>query len=70
MMIQNPVVIRTAMLMEELEEGPLRAAYMTISQLHELQMRNGGGINDTERERADRDDKGPQESGKGADRRR
>jgi hypothetical protein len=57
-----------AMLLEELDEGPLRAAYMVVSSLHELQMRNGGGSNDNERERTDRDDKGKRRSGKGTDR--
>jgi hypothetical protein len=66
--IRNPIVIRMAMLLEELDEGPLRAAYMVVSSLHELQMRNGGGSNDNERERTDRDDKGKRRSGKGTDR--
>lgn len=39
MNIKNPIVIRLAMLMEELEEGPLRAVYMVVSELHELQKR-------------------------------
>ena len=37
MEVKDPKVIRMAMLLEELEEGPLRAAYMVISQMHELQ---------------------------------
>lgn len=40
MAIQNPIVIRIAMLLEELDEGPLRAAYMVIEQLHELQKKS------------------------------
>lgn len=40
MAIQNPIVIRIAMLLEELDEEPLRAAYMVIQQLHELQMKS------------------------------
>lgn len=40
MAIQNPIVIRIAMLLEELNEEPLRAAYMVIQQLHELQMKS------------------------------
>lgn len=40
MAIQNPIVIRIAMLLEELEEAPLRAAYMVVQQLHELQMKS------------------------------
>lgn len=43
MEIKNPIVVRMAMLLEELEEGSLRAAYMVISQLHELQMKAKGG---------------------------
>lgn len=66
--IKNPIVIRMAMLLEELEEGPLRAAYMVVSSLHELQMKNGGGSDDKERERTDRDDKGKRRTGKGTDR--
>lgn len=66
--IRNPIVIRMAMLLEELDEGPLRAAYMVVSSLHELQMKDGGGSNDNERERTDRDDKGKRRSGKGTDR--
>ena len=66
--IRNPIVIRMAMLLEELDECPLRAAYMVVSSLHELQMKNGGGSNDNERERTDRDDKGKRRSGKGTDR--
>ena len=37
MEFKDPKVIRMAMLLEELDEGPQRAAYMVISQLHELQ---------------------------------
>lgn len=37
MEFKDPKVIRMAMLLEELDDGPLRAAYMVISQMHELQ---------------------------------
>lgn len=37
MTIRNPIVTRMAMLLDELEEEPLRAAYMVVSQMHELQ---------------------------------
>ena len=65
--ISNPIVIRMAMLLEELEEGPLRAAYMVVNELHDLQ-KNGGGSGDNERERTDSDDKGKRRPGKGTDR--
>ena len=57
------------MLLEELDEGPLRAAYMVVSELHELQ-KNGGGKHDTERTGTDRDGKKPQGPGAGTSRRR
>ena len=69
MEIRNPIVIRMAMLLEELDEGPLRAAYMVVNELHDLQ-KNGGGKNDTERTRADSDDKEPRRPGAGTGRRR
>lgn len=69
MEIRNPIVIRMAMLLEELDEGPLRAAYMVVSELHELQ-KNGGGKHDTERTGTDRDGKEPQGPGAGTGRRR
>lgn len=44
MLIHNPIVLRIAMLLEELEEGPLRAAYMVVNQLHELQTRGAASM--------------------------
>lgn len=35
--VYRPDIIRMSMLLEELNEEPLRAAYMVIQQLHELQ---------------------------------
>lgn len=43
MTIRNPIVTRMAMLLDELEEEPLRAAYMVVSQLHELQKKTEAG---------------------------
>ena len=37
MNIKNPIVIRLASLMDELDEGPLRAVYMVVNEMHELQ---------------------------------
>lgn len=37
MEIKNPIVIRMAMLLEELEMESQRAAYMVISDMHRLQ---------------------------------
>lgn len=37
MNIKNPIVVRLASLMEELDEGPLRAVYMVVNEMHELQ---------------------------------
>ena len=42
-MAVNPIVTHMAMLLDELEEEPLRAAYMVVSQLHELQKRGNAG---------------------------
>ena len=36
----SPVVLRCAMLLEELGEDSLRAAYMVISRLHDLEHRD------------------------------
>ena len=45
MTIRNPIVTRMAMLLDELEEEPLRAAYMVVSQLHELQTGKAKPVN-------------------------
>jgi hypothetical protein len=37
MNIKNPIVIRLASLMDELDDGPLRAVYMVVNEMHELQ---------------------------------
>lgn len=40
MEVFSPVVLRCAMLLEDLDEESLRAAYMVISRLHELEHKN------------------------------
>ena len=37
MEIKNPIVIHMAFKLEQLEEAPLRAAYMVVEQLYSLQ---------------------------------
>lgn len=39
-MVFSPYVTRIAMMLEELEEGPLRAVYMVVSELHDQGKRN------------------------------
>ena len=34
---EKPVIVHIAAMLDELEEAPLRAAYMVVSELHSLQ---------------------------------
>lgn len=36
-MDNQPIIIHIAAMLADFEEGPLRAAYMVVKQLHELQ---------------------------------